>query len=127
MSHEKTNARETLGRFGPTWDKLINLAVQRGIIVYLVDRLAEKTGVQGLWTTPAGLRLIFIDHELSQHDRNFTMAHELGHDFLHSNNKQLCFKNVNITFPELENEAEQFATRLLEQLDHINCLEEVSA
>jgi Zn-dependent peptidase ImmA (M78 family) len=123
------NGKKTLDCSSSTWDKLINLAVQRGIYVRLVDRLAGRTGVRGVWTVRAGLKLILVDGDLAEYDRNFTMAHELGHDFLHGNKKLVQYRpdgSVD-TIPQFENEADQFATRLLKQLDCITCLEDVAA
>jgi Zn-dependent peptidase ImmA (M78 family) len=108
------NARETLGIFAPVWGKLVNLALQHEIVVFLVDGLERQAGFKGLWVETQFRKLIFIDRGLLQDDQNFILAHEMGHAFLHAGNKQTCLYNAP---PEIENEANKFATRLLEQIE----------
>lgn len=59
-------------------------------------------------------RCIFINEDLSENDRHFVMAHELGHALLHR--KENCYFIRNKTFlstSRIEKEANTFAAELL--------------
>ena len=71
-------------------------------------------GCDGCYMFLKNHRYIFLNQNLSEHDMNLVMAHELGHAILHR--KQNCYFIRNKTLllnSKIEQEANKFAIELL--------------
>ncbi|MDD4587552.1 MAG: ImmA/IrrE family metallo-endopeptidase [Heliobacteriaceae bacterium] len=103
----------------PIWIKLVQLAENRGIRVLLANKIAKNT--TGLYIrTKDGRKIIALKDSLVSNERRETMAHELAHAVLHSGKKDynICLYFEGGKYWEcLENEANNFARRLLRFLD----------
>jgi len=63
------------------WNKMLRLALKRNIQVVLVD--LNGTNTMGFWISCFQGEAIAIDITLNSKERDFVMAHELGHSVLH--------------------------------------------
>ena len=80
-----------------------------GIIVQI-----GRLGFEGCYMFLKNHRCIFLNEDLSEHDRTLVMAHELGHDIMHR--KENCYFIRNQTLllnSKKEIEANTFAMNLL--------------
>ncbi len=103
------------GGTDPVWDRLVSLANKRNIPVYLARGFDRN--VDGLWLKTNEVEAIVLAQRLKGDDRNFTLAHELGHSALHRI-KSPGFMGRNLPGgPErAEAEADRFAGKLLHLL-----------
>jgi Zn-dependent peptidase ImmA (M78 family)/transcriptional regulator with XRE-family HTH domain len=85
-------------------DNLTNLVESLGIDLFLIDFIdAEIDGVTS--NTLSEFKAIFINKHQPSDRYRFSLAHELGHYLLHSNELE--------STPEMEQEANEFASELL--------------
>ncbi len=98
----------------PVWQRLVHLGTKRGIKMFADDfRGTPLEGeVRGFYIGKNEFNAIVVDSSLPEEQRQFTLAHELGHYALHRGSaynfdspKELKAKN--------EREADYFANRLL--------------
>ena len=94
---------------------LVKIAHQYGLKVYKV-RFDGHPNVSGAYNKQK--RAIYISDDEGQARKNFTVAHELGHFFLHKNkNSEVFFRtdalNLDQEKPQDEKEADFFASILL--------------
>lgn len=70
--------------------------------------------IKAFTTTNYRIKTIFLNEELDERERIFSIAHELGHIFLqHDYNKIWLSNHTGHTLNKFENEANKFAVRLL--------------
>lgn len=88
----------------------IEIAENLGIIV-----LYEPLGsINGYYNTAFRQKFIHINHDLPDHRRIFTAAHELGHAILHPNsNTPFLREKTYLSVDRMEIEANKFAVNLL--------------
>ena len=84
----------------------------KGMNVILVNHPLE--GVRGFYQYFQRNNLIYLDDRLSENERRFVLAHELGHMFLHKNANAI-FMDTRTQFNTAgyESEANKFAMELL--------------
>ena len=84
----------------------------KGMNVILVNYPLE--GVRGFYQYFQRNNLIYLDDRLSENERRFVLAHELGHMFLHKNANAI-FMDTRTQFNTAvyESEANKFAMELL--------------
>lgn len=84
----------------------------KGMNVILVNYPLE--GVRGFYQYFQRNNLIYLDDRLSENERRFVLAHELGHMFLHKNANAI-FMDTRTQFntARYESEANKFAMELL--------------
>lgn len=84
----------------------------KGMNVILVNYPLE--GVRGFYQYFQRNNLIYLDDRLSENERRFVLAHELGHMFLHKNANAI-FMDTRTQFNTAgyESEANRFAMELL--------------
>lgn len=101
---------------------------KKDLQIYLAAMDMEISGAIG-WNTKDKKFEIFINKEKLQNRQNFTLAHELGHYFLHQeiiqkedalidsedilDSSTTLFRNDNATSSQIEKEANNFAAVLL--------------
>ena len=72
--------------------------------------------VKGYYTKIRRIKFIFINENLSQNEKLFTMAHELGHAVLHYNTSTQYLLSMKYRYTsKIESEADEFATILMRQ------------
>ena len=98
---------------------LIDRANNKGIEV--VDRNFRSANLKGLYNQNGDIKVIALNTSLSPGERNFTLAHELGHDELHRGkiNEELYFNNSDY-LKKLENEADDYAYTLINKIKGMN-------
>ena len=70
--------------------------------------------VYGYYTQINRIKFILINSKLSELEKRFVVAHELGHAILHSNIATPCLMHLkNINDIKIEYEANKFAVKLL--------------
>lgn len=84
----------------------------KGMNVILV--LYPLEGVRGFYQYFQRNNIIYIDETLSEHDKSFVLAHELGHMMLHKKSNAI-FMDTRTQFKtsRYETEADKFAMELL--------------
>ena len=84
----------------------------KGMNVILV--LYPLEGVRGFYQYFQRNNIIYIDETLSEHDKSFVLAHELGHMMLHKKSNAI-FMDTRTQFKtsRYETEADKFAVELL--------------
>lgn len=107
-------ATELPGKENTIWNKMLRLAFKRNIQVDLVD--LSNADTKGFWISCFQGEAIVIDITLDNKERDFVMAHELGHSVLHRG-KGSFFNNSDEENEQIENEADRFAERLLKWLE----------
>ena len=86
--------------------------IARSINIILI--YANLNGIRGFYQYFKRNNIIYIDEKLSDHDKKFVCAHELGHIFLHKKmNKIFMDANTNFNTEKFEVEANKFAVELL--------------
>lgn len=71
--------------------------------------------VKGYFTKIRRIKFIFINENLSQDEKLFTMAHELGHAVLHYNTHTPHLLSMKYRYTsKIESEANEFATVLMD-------------
>ena len=82
-----------------------------------IDLLEANLGeVKGYYTKIRRIKFIFINENLSQNEKLFTMAHELGHAVLHYNTSTPYLLSMKYRYTsKIESEADEFATVLMKQ------------
>lgn len=99
----------------PVWQKLIHLGDKRGVKIFAGNfRNTPLEGwIRGYYFDKDVVQAIIIDSSLSEEERQFSLAHELGHYVRHrasgyslDSPKELIAQN--------EKEADYFASRLLQ-------------
>lgn len=82
-----------------------------------INLLEENLGeVKGYYTKIRRIKFIFINENLSQDEKLFTMAHELGHAVLHYNTSTPHLLSMKYRYTsKIESEADEFATVLMKQ------------
>ena len=84
----------------------------KGMNVILVNYPLE--GVRGFYQYFQRNNLIYLDDRLSENERRFVLAHELGHMFLHKNaNAIFMDTRTQVNTAGYESEANKFAMELL--------------
>ena len=72
--------------------------------------------IKGYYTKIRRIKFIFINENLSQDEKLFTMAHELGHAVLHYNTSTPHLLSMKYRYTSKnESEADEFATVLMKQ------------
>lgn len=86
--------------------------IVRGMNVILVTYPLE--GVRGFYQYFQRNNIIYLDERLSDHDRQFVLAHEMGHMLLHKKSNAI-FMDTRTQFntSRFETEADMFAMYLL--------------
>lgn len=75
---------------------------------------ADLGEVKGYYTKIRRIKFIFINENLSQDEKIFTMAHELGHAVLHCNTRTTHLMSMKYRHTsKIESEADEFATVLM--------------
>lgn len=82
-----------------------------------INLLESNLGeVKGYYTKIRRIKFIFINENLSQDEKLFTMAHELGHAVLHYNTSTPHLLSMKYRYTsKIESEADEFATVLMKQ------------
>lgn len=82
-----------------------------------INLLESNLGeVKGYYTKIRRIKFIFINESLSQDEKLFTMAHELGHAVLHYNTSTPHLLSMKYRYTsKIESEADEFATILMKQ------------
>lgn len=70
------------------WNRLLDLATKKNIIVYMSDLSAT---INGIYFQIGDMGVIGIKNSLEDDQKNFVFAHELGHSVLHRNCGDLVF------------------------------------
>lgn len=97
--------------------KVMTIANQAGISVHKYSNVSEdrlSTGESGVtFIKNNKIHIVYRDAETDERCR-FTIAHELGHIFLgHSLTGNDIYRTFDVSKPEIEQEADVFASRLL--------------
>lgn len=106
------------GMIEPSID-VIGLAQAVDVPVFFFPNDERYKGTDGLLVVHNGKARIFVNAEKSKVRQRFTVAHELGHLFLHNNGENsVSFRNDGVLNtlpydPKKEREANDFAARLL--------------
>lgn len=75
---------------------------------------ADLGEVKGYYTKIRRIKFIFINENLSQNGKLYTMAHELGHAVLHCNTRTTHLMSMKYRHTsKVESEADEFATVLM--------------
>lgn len=95
----------------------------KGMNVILV--LYPLEGVRGFYQYFQRNNIIYIDENLSEHDKTFVLAHELGHMILHKKSNAI-FMDTRTQFKtsKYESEADKFAVELLISDDSLHDYDE---
>ncbi|MPN60324.1 hypothetical protein SDC9_208052 [bioreactor metagenome] len=99
-----------------TWNRLLDLATKKNIIVYMSDLSAT---VNGIYFQIGDMGVIGIKNSLAD-SKNFVLAHELGHSVLHKNYGDQVFTqsdNDRQRIQKAELEADRFAEKLIKLLE----------
>lgn len=96
----------------------------KGMNIILV--LYPLEGVRGFYQYFQRNNIIYIDESLSEHDKMFVLAHEIGHMILHKKSNAIFMDSrTQFRTSKYENEANKFAMELLisdESLsEYLNC------
>ena len=84
----------------------------QGMNIILVSY--SLSGVRGFYQYFQRNNIIYIDENLSEHEKYFVCAHELGHMFLHRKSNAIFMDTrTHFTTSKYETEANEFAMRLL--------------
>ena len=76
---------------------------------------ADLGEVKGYYTKIRRIKFIFINENLSQDEKIFTMAHELGHAVLHCDTQTPHLMSMKYRHTsKIESEADEFATILID-------------
>lgn len=76
---------------------------------------ADLGEVKGYYTKIRRIKFIFINENLSQNDKLYTMAHELGHAVLHCNTRTPHLMSMKYRHTsKIESEADMFASILID-------------
>lgn len=80
------------------------------------------TGIRGMYKKIKRNVVVFVDSELSEEDRTFVLAHELGHHMLHRGDNRVFLDSCTLfRVGRYESEANLFAVSLLaEGIDDIS-------
>lgn len=83
--------------------------------------LYEELGtINGYYNKVLRMKQIHINHNLSEIEKHFTCAHELGHAMLHKDqNTNFLLSSTLMSVEKLEREADEFALDLLVSSDDI--------
>ena len=88
--------------------------IAKELDLYLLE--ANLGEVKGYYTKIRRIKFIFINENLSQDEKLFTMAHELGHAVLHYNTSTPHLLSMKYRYTsKIESEADEFATVLMKQ------------
>lgn len=99
-------------------DNLLDLARLEGVTVIEADLTTLKQGISGIITydepTEKTAPRVFLDQGLPRNRKSFTLAHELGHHFLHDGTKlRVDDLDYSLEGSLEETEANYFAASLL--------------
>lgn len=84
----------------------------QGMNVILVTYPLE--GVRGFYQYFQRNNIIYLDERLSEHDRKFVLAHEMGHMLLHKKSNAIFMDSrTHFSTSKYESEADLFAINLL--------------
>lgn len=86
--------------------------IVKGMNVVLVQYPLD--GVRGFYQYFQRNNIIYIDERLSEHEKKFVCAHELGHMLLHQKaNRIFLDRRTHLNTNQYESEANKFAVELL--------------
>ena len=111
--HCNFNAKLAENNANPIWNRLLSLADDRDITVYTIPLTAA---INGIYFRKKEVKAIGIKNSLSDYQKNFVLAHELGHSVLHKNCGQLIFtqtEDEKQRIQKAEREADRFANKLI--------------
>lgn len=97
------------------YQELLKIVDKRSIFLDFV-KLPEE--VNGFWFRfkDDGIEVIAISEAISGRQRNFTLAHELGHSALHKGSNHNVIANGGKSDPKMEKEADDYARQLLRDI-----------
>ncbi|GAA4101344.1 XRE family transcriptional regulator [Mucilaginibacter panaciglaebae] len=99
--------RQHLGVSSGPIDKLVKLVERNGVIVYFISDSNDKFDGMTLFTN-SGQSIIFINDQMPNDRKRFTLAHELGHLIMH-----LRFDLLDLPEKLIEEQANEFAGEFL--------------
>lgn len=100
------------------YKELLNIADNRNIEIIERD---FKSSIKGLYGQDKDIKVIALDKKLADDpiERNFILAHELGHEKLHQGkiSEALYFNNEDTSYKDkLEDEANNYAYTLIKHI-----------
>lgn len=90
---------------------IIHVANKLGLTV--MEHRFNEDDIYGALITKNTQKVILVNPDISKEKQLFTIAHEIGHHFLHEKDKDLYYKNNSLREDKLEKEADDFAADIL--------------
>lgn len=99
----------------PVWQRLVCLGIKRNIRVFACDFRGTplERRIRGYCSNEIGFWFILVDVNLSEEEKQATLAHELGHYYTRRRKLSYTLNSPREIIAKNEEEADRFARRLL--------------